>query len=972
MPVTVICPACSTTLPGVPDQLIGKSIKCTACGEPVPVIASGSTPKAAPLPPLDPPSSRVAKPAPIAPTPMPELVEVEVIDDEPPPPAAESDELIEVEMLEDDPTPPPVKPAAPARPVPPVVTARRAKSVDEDDAPTPAPKPKRKAADDDDAPTPAPKRRAVDEDDAPTPAPRRKAVAATEPDETPKRKVIARRGDDEEPRSKARSANAEPKGKGRRDEDEYQPAKKKSALPLILGVLAGLVVLGGGGAVAVVLMTKQADTAQATSPTAQDPPATRPAPPVPPTTPVIIPQPPIDPPKPPVDPPTPPMDPIKPVDPPNKPVDPPVKPVDPPVNPVDPPVKPADPPVKPMTRDRVAPDTLAKLKQSTVYIEVDDLDGGGGSGSGWFGGEPGLIITNAHVLGMSYPGAKEPAKITLFTDSGNKGKQKQYEGPKVKILAVDRDMDLAVLQIINEPDLPPPLPLRPASQTQELDKLVCLGFPGGRRLSDRNRSTEPPSVTVTESSISAFRNDDGGNLYSVQIQGGVVHGNSGGPVCDLDGKVIGVAVRVDIDQRGQMTNIAYAVPSEYVTGLLAGRATEGIVGQGYIKGDRVVYPVTVRCADAMNRLKSVGVGMWVGEKGASRPAGEEHKEAKGDVGYREVALTYDKAKKVATGEIDFPKDADGRIYWAQAFYSNAMSSKRYLAGTAIPPGELPVERTPANLAPRYPVGSEFTLTIAHQLKVSEKLEKGGVDSFARFTVGQELKLKELVEKAKTPTAHVQLDLMMTGDAAKLEVGVSGDKSAMPKELVDASEAITKWGGLLSVGRDGHAAGSTVSQLNVSPNADVAKKELANRLSQQWAGTVGEAVIKLPGKAVNAGDTWTDSPTHKFKVRPELLLGDPKNGTAAIGTVKEDLTYTYLGRRDRAGRGEAVIKVEGVLRPIGSDSTTCGSVDGRVVVDERTGMVLDARITREFDLEGKNKDLTIRSTGREVVKVTRDK
>jgi len=968
MPVTVICPACATTLPGVPDELIGKSIKCTACGEPVPVIASASTPKAAPLPPLaPPPPSRMAKPlaqpAAPPPPPMPELMEVEVIDDEPAPVASEADEVIDVDVIDDDPTPAPVKQAATARPVPPVVSARRPKPVDEDEEPTPAPKSKRRAVDEDDEPTPAPKRRAVvEEDEAPTPAPKRKAVADEEPATPPKRKAVAASREDEDDA---------PKGRSRRDDDEYKPAKKKSALPLILGVLAGLVVVGGGGAVAVVMLTKQPDTAQATDTTPQN--NARPTTPVPPppTTPATFPKPPEDPPKP-VDPPIKPMDPVKPVDPGTNPFNPQPKPTDPPVKPEDPPVKPVDPPKTPMTKDRVAAEVLAKLKQSTVYIEVDDVDGGGGSGSGWFGGEPGLVITNAHVLGMIYPGAKEPAKITVFTDPGVKNKQNKYEGQKVKILAVDREADLAVLQIIGEPNLPPPLPIRPSSQAHELDKLVCLGFPGGRRLSERTGSTAPPVVSVTESTLSAFRTDDGGNLSSVQLQGGIVHGNSGGPVCDLDGNVIGVAVRVDIDHRGQMTNIAEAVPSEHVTGLLAGRATEAQIGQGYVKGDRVVYPVSVRCADAMNRLRSVGVGVWVGEKGAVRPAGEQHKEAKGDVGYREVPLTYDKAKKVATGEIDFPRDADGRIYWAQAFYANALTSKRFLAGSPIPASEIPVERTPATLTPKYPIGSDLTLTVSHQLKVNEKVEQGGVEGFSRFTVSQELKLKEMVEKSKTTTAHVQLDLVMAGDGVKMEVVLPGDKSGLSKEMTDAKEAITKWGGLLSVARDGRAAGSTVNQLSMSATADAAKRDLANRLSHQWTATVAESVIKLPGKSMNAGDTWTDSPVHKFKLRPELLFGDPKGEAAATGAVKEDLTYTYLGRRDRAGRGEAVIKVDGVLRPVGSDTTTGGSVEGRVVIDERTGMVMDARITREFDLEGKTKDQTIRSTGREVVRVTREK
>jgi hypothetical protein len=419
-----------------------------------------------------------------------------------------------------------------------------------------------------------------------------------------------------------------------------------------------------------------------------------------------------------------------------------------------------------------------------------------------------------------------------------------------------------------------------------------------------------------------------------------------------------------------MTNIAYAVPVEYVGGLLAGRAAEAVIGQGYVSGDRVVYPVSVRCADAMGRLRGVGVGVWIGEKGKPRPAGDTHAEAGGDVGFREVPLVYDKVKKVATGEIDFPKDTDGRVYWAQAFYSNALTPKRFLAGTTLPTDDMPVERVFADLTPKFPVGSESTLSVSHALTVNERQEKGGVETFARWTMAQTLKAKELIERGKTPVAPVQLDLVMTADDAKLEYQLPGDSPALPKDLHDAKEAISKWGGLVSVGRDGRATGNTVAQLGLPPNLDAGKKETATRLAQQWAATVTESLVKLPNKKVAAGDTWTDSQTHTFKLRPELLLADAKG--VAVGVVKEEVTYTYLGRRDRAGRGEVVVKVEGVLRPVGSDATTCGSVDGRLVIEEKTGVVLSSRVKREFDLEGKGGVTTVRATGTEVVTVSRGK
>src|SRR5437763_1918646 len=43
--------------------------------------------------------------------------------------------------------------------------------------------------------------------------------------------------------------------------------------------------------------------------------------------------------------------------------------------------------------------TLRKVKAATVFIVVEEKNGGG-TGSGWFGLEPGLVFTNAHVIGM--------------------------------------------------------------------------------------------------------------------------------------------------------------------------------------------------------------------------------------------------------------------------------------------------------------------------------------------------------------------------------------------------------------------------------------------------------------------------------------------------------------------------------------------------------------------------------------------
>ena len=48
-------------------------------------------------------------------------------------------------------------------------------------------------------------------------------------------------------------------------------------------------------------------------------------------------------------------------------------------------------------------EVVKKVKHSTVYLRVELPDGDVAQGSGFFGGEPGIVVTNAHVLGMLGP-----------------------------------------------------------------------------------------------------------------------------------------------------------------------------------------------------------------------------------------------------------------------------------------------------------------------------------------------------------------------------------------------------------------------------------------------------------------------------------------------------------------------------------------------------------------------------------------
>src|SRR5690349_21019615 len=66
----------------------------------------------------------------------------------------------------------------------------------------------------------------------------------------------------------------------------------------------------------------------------------------------------------------------------------------------------------------IQPESTRKVKKATVYLKVQ-MDGGDtAEGSGFFAMEPGIVLTNAHVLGMLQKNSKAPKKVEVVANSG--------------------------------------------------------------------------------------------------------------------------------------------------------------------------------------------------------------------------------------------------------------------------------------------------------------------------------------------------------------------------------------------------------------------------------------------------------------------------------------------------------------------------------------------------------------------------
>ncbi|WP_435021863.1 S1C family serine protease [Tundrisphaera sp. TA3] len=172
-------------------------------------------------------------------------------------------------------------------------------------------------------------------------------------------------------------------------------------------------------------------------------------------------------------------------------------------------------------------------REATAFLEF----GGNRSATAFCVHPSGLFVTNDHVL--RGPGAGDGAKIKVVMGSGSL-EQQVFDA---KVVRRDREADLALLRAESARGLPA-LPLGSADGLAELDEVFIFGFPFGRNqtmIVATPRNEQYPSISVNRGAISSLRRKDG-RLERIQLNAAVNPGNSGGPVLNARGNVVGVVV----------------------------------------------------------------------------------------------------------------------------------------------------------------------------------------------------------------------------------------------------------------------------------------------------------------------------------------------------------------------------------------------------------------------------------------------
>lgn len=251
-------------------------------------------------------------------------------------------------------------------------------------------------------------------------------------------------------------------------------------------------------------------------------------------------------------------------------------------------------------QDVMPAEMVTRIKHATAYLRVEGPFAGEeekSSGSGFLihtDGRTGFLITNEHVVFQPRGDALfSPAPtIQVVFRSGTR----HEATARARIVARWPERDLVLLKVQEVEDLPAPLTISPGAEPFETMTVYIFGFPFGEILAMGKGN---PPVNVARGQVSSLRRDAADHLRAVLIDGALNPGNSGGPVVDVQGRLIGVATATI---RG--ANIGFAVASPSLLDFLAGRAERPEVTLERIEGGNARLRVEVALLDPLQRLKS--------------------------------------------------------------------------------------------------------------------------------------------------------------------------------------------------------------------------------------------------------------------------------------------------------------------------------------------------------------------------------
>ena len=209
----------------------------------------------------------------------------------------------------------------------------------------------------------------------------------------------------------------------------------------------------------------------------------------------------------------------------------------------------------PARADDISASARGVVRIVTIAVVGDEVVGFG-HGSG-FAVAPNRVVTNYHVVELAtrYP---DNVVIGVVPSEGDKS----YQG---KLIAWDQDRDLALIEFTGV--RLPALTLY-SGGVQDGDPLIALGYPGNVDVATARSAADfitPQSPVRSQGNFSGARKLSGTNV--LLHTAGIARGNSGGPLLDRCGRVLGVNRAVTNGESGD-SNFAFAIAESELAAFL--------------------------------------------------------------------------------------------------------------------------------------------------------------------------------------------------------------------------------------------------------------------------------------------------------------------------------------------------------------------------------------------------------------------
>jgi S1-C subfamily serine protease len=262
----------------------------------------------------------------------------------------------------------------------------------------------------------------------------------------------------------------------------------------------------------------------------------------------------------------------------------------------------------------------------TVFAYFNDRPSASAQGSGFVVSPKGFVLTNSHVItdaGETAPGQAAHAASRLYVEFSD------HDRVRARVVGWDIFDDVGLLRVDPHDHSLRPVPLGDSRVVGVGDPVAAIGSPLG------NENSLAVGVVSARRRIDSLTSQ-----YSIvdalQTDAPITHGNSGGPLFDARGRVVGINAQIDTQSGGNDASVGFAIPIDAAKRSMDQLVASGRVAYGFagVETEELTPSLARHFGFPVSRgavVTSVGLGTpaeRAGLRGGSRTV------AFGDVSFR--------------------------------------------------------------------------------------------------------------------------------------------------------------------------------------------------------------------------------------------------------------------------------------------------------------------------------------------------